>query len=299
MQALQSKVRAVVPQVQRLTPIYDSSPLPPPGRGGESVLLPVHQNGSLICVVGFHASAPAVFSEAEQATLEALAELIGLTVQNHYASEAALVVAAQLAHDFAALRDFETGNHLRRVSLLARLIAEELAHSHGLSPHDAEQIGRFSRLHDIGKIGIPDSILLKQGPLTAAERQVMNTHVDLGLAMIGKVLGQNALDHLPGAQVLRNVIQHHHERLDGSGYPQGLRGEQISLEGRIVAVADVFDALTSRRPYRQGCSVAEGLALVQEQAAAGKLDPACVAALAAHPEELEKVLLAYGDQVSS
>jgi putative two-component system response regulator len=83
----------------------------------------------------------------------------------------------------------------------------------------------------------------------------MNTHLDLGLAMI--------------AQVLSNVIQDHHERLDGLGYPYVLRGEQISLQGRIVAVADVFDALTSRRPYRHGCSVAEGLALVQEQAAAG------------------------------
>ena len=217
LQALQLKVRAVVPQVQRLTPIYDSRPLPPEasGRGGSSVVLPVSQDGRLDFVVGFHAPEAAAFSEAEQATLEALAELIGFTVRNHFNALASLYVAAEVAHDFAALRDFETGDHLNRVSHYSRLIAEGLAERRGLSAHAVDQIARFSRLHDIGKIGIPDRILLKQGPLTDEERQVMNTHVQLGLEMIGKVLGQYDLSALPGARVLCNVIRNHHERLDG------------------------------------------------------------------------------------
>ena len=171
LQVLQRKVRDVVPQVQRLTCermdgelqrltlIYDSSPLEP---GGSSVVLPVSQDGRLDFVVGFHAPEAAAFSEAEQATLEALAELIGLTVRNHYNAVAALDVAAQVAHDFAALRDFETGDHLNRVSHYSRLIAEGLAERRGLSAHAVDQIARFSRLHDIGKIGIPDRILLTQ-----------------------------------------------------------------------------------------------------------------------------------------
>ena len=287
LQALQRKVRAVVPQVQRLTcervdgelqrltPIYDSRPLPPEasGRGGSSVVLPVSQDGRLDFVVGFDAPEAAAFSEAEQATLEALAELIGLTVRNHFNALASLYVAAEVAHDFAALRDFETGGHLNRVSHYSRLIAEGLAERRGLSAHAVDQIARFSRLHDIGKIGIPDRILLKQGQLTAEERQVMNTHVLLGLEMIGKVLC--------------NVIRHHHERLDGSGYPQGLKGEAISLEGRIVAVADVFDAVVSRRSYHNSCTIQEGLAVVQQEADAGRLDGDCVA-------ELEQVLAATG-----
>ena len=294
-------VRAVVPQVQRLTcervdgelqrltPIYDSSPLPPEasGRGGSSVVLPVSQDGRLYFVVGFHAPEAAAFSEAEQATLEALAELIGLTVRNHFNALSSLFVAAEVAHDFAALRDFETGDHLNRVSHYSRLIAEGLAERRGLSAHAVDQIARFSRLHDIGKIGIPDRILLKQGPLTDEERQVMNTHVQLGLEMIGKVLGQYDLSALPGAQVLCNVIRHHHERLDGSGYPEGLKGEAISLEGRIVAVADVFDAVVSRRPYHNSAKIQEGLAVVQQEADAGRLDGDCVA-------ELEQVLAATG-----
>ena len=289
LQALQLKVRAVVPQVQRLTPIYDSRPLPPEasGRGGSSVVLPVSQDGRLDFVVGFHAPEAAAFSEAEQATLEALAELIGLTVRNHFNALASLYVAAEVAHDFAALRDFETGDHLNRVSHYSRLIAEGLAERRGLSAHAVDQIARFSLLHDIGKIGIPDRILLKQGPLTDEERQVMNTHVQLGLEMIGKVLGQYDLSSLPGARVLCNVIRHHHERLDGSGYPEGLKGEAISLEGRIVAVADVFDAVVSRRPYSNSAKIQEGLAVVQQEADAGRLDGDCVA-------ELEQVLAAKG-----
>ena len=296
LQVLQRKVRDVVPQVQRLTCermdgelqrltlIYDSSPLEP---GGSSVVLTVSQDGTLDVVVGFHAPEAAAFSEAEQAALEALAELIGLTVRNHFNALASLYVAAEVAHDFAALRDFETGGHLNRVSHYSRLIAEGLAERRGLSAHAVDQIARFSRLHDIGKIGIPDRILLKQGPLTDEERQVMNTHVQLGLEMIGKVLGQYDLSALPCAKVLCNVISHHHERLDGSGYPKGLKGEAISLEGRIVAVADVFDAVVSRRTYHDGCTNKEGLAVVQQQADAGRLDGDCVA-------ELEQVLAATG-----
>ncbi len=306
LQALQRKVQAVVPQVQRLTcervdgelqrltPIYDSCPLPPAQpnsleRAGSSVVLPVSQDGILDVVVGFHAPEAAAFSEAEQATLEALAELIGLTVRNHFNALDSLYVAAQVAHDFAALRDFETGDHLNRVSHYSRLIAEGLAERRGLSADTVEQIARFSRLHDIGKIGIPDAILLKQGPLTDEERQVMQTHVQLGLAMIDKVLGQHALLNLPGAQVLCNVIRHHHERLDGSGYPAGLKGEAISLEGRIVAAADVFDAVVSRRPYRDSFSLEEGLAVVQELADGGQLDGDCVAVL-------KQVVARNGDQ---
>ena len=121
------------------------------GRGGSSVVLPVSQDGRLDFVVGFHAPEAAAFSEAEQATLEALAELIGLTVRNHFNALASLYVAAEVALDFATLRDFETGGHLNRVSHYSRLIAEGLAERRGLSAHAVDQIARFSLLHDIGK----------------------------------------------------------------------------------------------------------------------------------------------------
>ena len=179
-----------------------------------------------------------------------------------------------MAHEFARLRDCETGHHLERVSRITRMIALGLAESHQLSPTFIEQLSLFSRLHDIGKIGIPDGILLKPGRLAPEEMVVMRTHVELGLEILSKLLGQHGIPDQPATQLMANIIRCHHERLDGSGYPAGLRGDAIPLEGRIVAVADVFDAVTSARPYRRSASVAEGLHLVRSMAEKGELDPA-------------------------
>jgi response regulator RpfG family c-di-GMP phosphodiesterase len=208
---------------------------------------------------------------------------------------AALQRATSAAHDCVRLRDGETGHHLERVSRITRLIAEELAASHGLTAAFIDQLSLFARLHDIGKIAIPDAILLKPGRLDAAEMAVMRTHVEKGLELLAQVLADHAIPPQPATELMAAVIGTHHERLDGSGYPAGLRGEAIPLAGRIVAVADVFDALTSRRLYRRSATVAEGLALVQQQAAEGLLDPVCVAALAARQAELESIVAFSAD----
>ena len=236
------------------------------------------------------------FAAAEETVLAAFAELLTGSLRQA-AGEAleGLKRATQVAHDFARLRDFETGNHLERVSRITRLIAEGVAASHGCSATYIEQISLFSRLHDIGKIGIPDVILLKPGRLDPGEMAVMRTHVEKGVAILAKVLDQHGIAEDPASALMANVIRCHHERLDGSGYPAGLRGEQIPLEGRIVAVADVFDAVTSTRPYRRSVSVAEGLALVQQQADGGLLDPVCVAALVGQQAELERIVAAFWD----
>lgn len=247
-------------------------------------------------LIVFVAGAGHGFATAEEGVLAAFSDLLAEQVeQATEAGMARLRLATQVAHDFARLRDFETGNHLERVSRITRLIAEALADSHGLSPAVIEQLSVFSRLHDIGKIGIPDAILLKPGRLSADEMAVMRTHVDKGLKILALVLDQHGMAEQPGTRLMTDVIRCHHERLDGSGYPAGLRGDQIPLAGRIVAVADVFDALTSRRPYRQQASVAEGLALVRELADRGQLDRACVEALEQRQPDLEELLIALGD----
>jgi HD-GYP domain-containing protein (c-di-GMP phosphodiesterase class II) len=206
-----------------------------------------------------------------------------------------LRLAAAVAHAAACLRDGGTGSHLERVNRITRLIAAEVAPHYGLSAAFVDQVSTFARLHDIGKIGIPDAILLKPGRLDAAELAVMRTHVLKGLEMLEPVLAaQGAGDQL-AARVMTNLVATHHERLDGSGYPAGLRGEEIPVEGRIVAVADVFDALTHTRPYRQGLSVAEGLAIVRQQAHEGALDPVCVAALEAQRPALERIVAEFRD----
>jgi putative two-component system response regulator len=163
-------------------------------------------------------------------------------------------------------RDHETGNHVARVARLVGLIARGL----GLPEGEIEQLSLASTMHDVGKISVPDTILLKPGPLTQDERREMERHADRGRRIL-----EGSSSHL--MQLAAEIAATHHERWDGSGYPAGLAGEAIPLCGRIVAVADVFDALTSERPYKKAWS--EGEALNHILANAGThFDPACVAA---------------------
>ena len=162
-------------------------------------------------------------------------------------------------------KDPHTQGHSQRVSDYSVMIAQEL----GLDETLVNDIRIGSLLHDIGKIGIPDSILLKKGTLNLAENELMREHPRTG----GNILSQVKL-----LDPMRPAILEHHERLDGTGYPAKLTDKQISLMGRIVAVADVFDAMTSNRPYRQALSVPEVLAYLHEEA--GHLfDASCIQAL--------------------
>ncbi|HEX5504824.1 MAG TPA: HD domain-containing phosphohydrolase [Thermomicrobiales bacterium] len=162
-------------------------------------------------------------------------------------------------------KDPYTRGHTERVTALAVHIGEGL----GLSPERLRVLGQAALLHDIGKIGVPDAILQKPGPLTDEEFAVIREHPARGHAIIAGVRGLTA--EVGG-------VRHHHERLDGSGYPDGLAGAAIPLEARIIAVADVYDALTSQRAYREAWPPARALALIDGEAGA-KLDPRCVAAL--------------------
>ena len=153
-------------------------------------------------------------------------------------------------------KDVYTRGHSERVGAASR----ELALRIGMSTAEADVVARAGLLHDIGKIGIPEGLLRKPGPLTAEEWSVMRRHPVIGAQIV------SPFEFFTAGAV---VIRHHHERFDGSGYPEGLRGTSIPLGARIVAVADVYDALTSDRPYRAAMSTKAAVAELRAQAGRG------------------------------
>lgn len=163
-------------------------------------------------------------------------------------------------------KDFYTRGHSERVAALAVDIAKELS----LSGHELEAIGRGGLLHDIGKIGVKESILLKPGRLTEEEMSHIRTHA---------ARGYDICSPLKSLEPCITIIRSHHERWDGEGYPDGLKGEDIPLAARILAVADAYDAMTTDRPYRKGMSASEARKIFENEIESGQWDPACVNAL--------------------
>ena len=188
-------------------------------------------------------------------------------VRTRELEEAKLEILNRLARA-AEFRDDATGEHTRRVGETAAALAGAL----GLPAAEVELIGRAAPLHDVGKIGIPDAILLKPGRLTIEEFEIMKTHTTIGAEIL-------AGSRFPLLQLAQQIALTHHERWDGTGYPRGLKGEAIPLVGRVVAVADAFDAMTHDRPYRKALSTPEAWEILWEGAGA-QWDAGLVEALA-------------------
>jgi methanogenic corrinoid protein MtbC1 len=166
-------------------------------------------------------------------------------------SQAELVRRLSMAVEF---RDEDTGAHIERIGRFSKLLAEHI----GMDLEFCERINHAAPLHDVGKVAIPDAILLKPGPLTAQERAIVETHAEEGYRL---VRGSSSAI----LEMAATIALSHQEKWDGSGYPRGLAGEAIPLEGRIVAIADVFDALTSDRVYRKAFPVEEAITIMREQ----------------------------------
>lgn len=184
---------------------------------------------------------------------------------------------AESANSFVGLmneRDNETADHITRMSLYSFTIAKNLSRKDfSISPGFPREVLWFAPLHDIGKISVTDNILLKKGPLTTTEFDLMKQHVNSGLKII-KRMNQRIYSILNKSvlQTAEDIIRGHHEKYDGSGYPNGLKGREIPLAGRIAAIADVFDALTSKRSYKEAFSFEKALNIM-EQEMEGHFDP--------------------------
>ena len=184
----------------------------------------------------------------------------------------------------AEFRDPETGAHILRMAHYSRLIAEQL----GLGAEFCERLLSAAPMHDVGKVGTPDHILLKPGRLTDEEMAIMRQHASIGHDILK---GSSS----PMIQLAAEIALSHHEKFDGSGYPGGLTGEAIPLSGRIVAVADVFDALTSERPYKPAWALDRAVQFLKDGRGA-HFDPACIDAFLLHWDEVLAIRDRYRDE---
>ena len=261
-----------------------------------SYTVPMFLDGAFWGFIFFNSRAACSVTEDALRTLDVYAHLISAMVTAEMLAVRILAAAVRTAHDMVHYRDPETGAHIDRMSRYARVIAQHLAATGAASLDDAaiERIFQFAPLHDIGKLALPDRILLKAGQLSDAEREEMKQHTVRGLEMIEAIAHNFGLDHLDGLDLLRHIAESHHETMDGGGYPHGLHEREIPLEARIVAVADVFDALTSTRPYKPSWTNDQAYAWLRKLARS-KFDEDCVEALVFNAKKVKEIQAQFRD----
>ncbi len=224
-----------------------------------SFTIPMYLNNNLLGFIFFDSTETKYFNENLIELLLKYSKLIQSLIIVDILPIKSLIGIINTTRDFTKMRDEETGEHLIRMAYYAELIALELSEKYSLSDEDIEYIWFYAPLHDIGKIAIADGILMKPSKLTKEEFKIIKTHVNEGVKMLELITSNFDFQELHHLDILRKVISEHHERVDGSGYPKGLKGDEISIIGKIIAVADVFDALSSNRIYRQALSIDETL----------------------------------------
>ena len=224
-------------------------------------------------------------SPAAEAELQAWLPMMATLLVHEIDAIHGLFGAIRFARDFTLMRDTETGQHQLRIGGYAGILAERLSQAHGLDEGFAQEVALYAPLHDIGKIGIPDEILLKPGKFDPEERERMQAHAANGGALIDRLIEDFGLAGNPRVKTLRSIVAWHHEYIDGSGYPEGRSGDDIPLATRIITISDIFDALTNVRAYKQRWSVDEAFELIKSMAGI-QLDKECVQAFESERERI-------------
>ncbi|MCM2314223.1 MAG: HD domain-containing protein [Thermoanaerobaculia bacterium] len=264
-----------------------------------SYTVPIFAGERFVGFVFFNSRRTGVFDESLLDQLDVIAHLLGGLVAHDMLAARMLSGALKTASDLVHARDPETWGHLQRMARYVRLIAQQLADDGKLRMTDEaiERLFWFAPMHDIGKLAVPDAVLFKPARLSDDERSVMREHSSVGGEMLDRMIHNFELGELQGIDSLRDVALMHHEALDGSGYPRGLSQDEIPMMARIVAVADIFDALTSPRSYKQPWPVEAAMAELRRMAVS-KLDPDCVEALASRLSDAERIRLEFAEEAA-
>ena len=240
-----------------------------------SYTVPIFEDEEFLGFVFFNADTPNVFRPRVTRQLDLFVRIVSLMVETTIKTALVLVGSVHLLREISRFRDDETASHLSRMSYFSQLVARRLADEGHHDDEWVEHVRLFAPLHDVGKVATPDAILLKAGALSEPEFEVMKQHAPLGAQILLDLVREMRLEAVPHIASMLGIARHHHERWDGGGYPDGLAGESIPLEARIVTVADVFDALTSERCYKPAWPVERAAAYLRD--GRGVLfDPRCV-----------------------
>lgn len=263
-----------------------------------SYIEPFYLGGGLLGFVFYDASELDYFSSKLIKQLKLKSRLIESLIIAEILPIKFLLGLVDTTREIVHIRDNETGRHIMRVSSYVELMAMELAEEFDFTPDKIKYLWYYAPLHDIGKIAIPDGILLKPGKLSAEEIMIMKGHVAEGLRIIEMITRNFHFQHLVHFDMLKDLIGTHHECWDGTGYPNGLRGDEIPPAGRIMAIADVFDALVMDRVYRAGVPIADVFDFLIEKSGV-MFDPVCVAAFVKNREKVEEIARDFRDELGA
>jgi len=255
-----------------------------------SYTVPIYNGQNFVGFIFYDAYEKAVFTDAAQQKLVLFCDLISFSVNTEYSLLNAILTSAELTKEFSLGYKNESKQHMERMSHYGLLIAKEVAEIYHLDDELIESVHIFSRLHDIGKSALSTEILLKPSSLVGIERDRMQRYVSDGIKAVDKIIENLGFPTHRCITVLKSIVSCHQEFLDGTGYPKGLSSIDISVPARIVTVANIFDALTSHRPYKQACSVSSALLELEKMVQSGKLDRYCVNALRNHQPFLTETI---------
>ncbi|WP_052295984.1 HD-GYP domain-containing protein [Pseudothermotoga thermarum] len=261
-----------------------------------SLTVPVFRNNKVFAFLFVNSRKKYAYSRVDGKKLFFISQTLGKILHYCYIIQTALSAMAQSFVNLVEFKDTETGNHIKRVANYSRILAEKYSDEViELPAVKVREIYNFAPIHDIGKVGIPDTILLKPGRLDPQEWEIMKRHVEIGQKIVKNanvLIRQMTEEDLLSTAM--KIISDHHEKYDGTGYPVGKKGEEISIEGRIVAIADVFDALTTKRPYKDPFPFDQAVDMIRSEA--GKhFDPVLVELFLKATNEIRKVFETYKD----
>lgn len=265
-----------------------------------SVTLPLIVRNECVGVVFFSSINRNVYSSVHVQFLNTIAESLAAAFDHSFLNDQLVVSTIQGFARLVESKDEDTGNHIERMQsysvMIAELLRDHSKYASVVSDKFVKQISDFSPLHDIGKVAIPESILLKPGKLTASEYEIMKSHAIIGSDILSdmnqSIPGENRSFYKVGIEIVRN----HHERYDGNGYPDKLTGKAIPLSARIVAIADVLDALVSKRSYKEAYTISHAKDILSEGRGA-HFDPDIIDLVLENWDRFKEQAIKYNDQM--